>query len=731
MAQGSHFVSGVAVATNAGVGGVALIDASGCGDLDSIAMAGGRDHNGVAVAAGTGVNGLAVGGAGSLGGLLSVAMAGGGDCIGVSVAADGAGVDLAAVLGAGGGGLHAGVLVARGLQNFHILITAGAGGGDRAVSGAGGSHGDSLVLVLMCIFVSFHEDNQPVILLAHLRGGEGLECGAGVADGVVVAGTGAANCQDLAAVLGFQAPVAVGAGGRVDGDGLAGGTGGGTCGAQILAVVGVLQGELAALGGGGPGQGLVIGDDVSAVVIRLDGDFGGTGRAVDGIGAHAGVIVAVVYQQVTLAGFHGSGLAPDGAGNFGLFGDFRNVGDGGLGGSGFGGSRLSCLGLGRCGLGGFGNLGGGNGSMVAGDSHIQGVVAGIDTGTGVGGVLDGVLINQDSHDHIPAGAGRGVGTGGSGLHVAAADVGEVQGHGLGVAAAVRADGHGAALCVVVVGGLVILVVVAEEECHVHLSRNGVDGRTPLVSVAVVVTVVQQGLVGDNQQRTVLVELRSVGAEILDGLLHGCGKAVGCAVAGETGAVAVIGGHVAHAQHVDIVVAVVVGAVDAVITGAVNQMAGLVQQGAAVFQNSVAVMVGPDVVDGHLGIAQGAADVSVDGGSIAGVFAVAGVAVVVNGKCIAAAVDRGNGQAGLLDGTENAGDRAFLVIALVGVQIGEDNCGINGCLGSFGGQDVHGDRRKHQNQNQQCGHNSLHVVCRFHCHFSFTVVAAFSLLTAPG
>ena len=567
------------------------------------------------------------------------------------------------------------------------------------------------------VLVGLHEDGDPVVQGAHLGGGADLELGAGVAQGVVVAGGGTAQGQDLAVVLGLQSEGGVGAAadGGIHGQVGAGVVVGGAGGAQILAGDGVGQVEAGAVGGGDPGQGLVIGDNIGTGGIGLDLQGHGSGIAADGVGADIGIVVAVVDQDVTLAGLHGGGLAPDLTLGHGFLGD---LGGHGLSGSGLSGGRLGDFGLSGSGLGDFGLLGGSGGGVVTGHGGIQGVIAGVNAGAGVGGVLDGVVIDDDGHDHVPAGAGGGVGAGGGGLHVAAADVGEVQLHALGVAAAVGADGHGAALGVVVVAGLVILVVVTEEEGHVHLLGNGVDGGAPLVGIAVVVAVVQQGLVGDDQQGAVLQQLGGIGLEIGDGLIHGGGEAILGAVAGEACAVAVVGGDVGHAQQVDVVVAVVGGAVNAVVTGTVDQVAGLVQQSAAVFLNGVAVMVGPDVVDGHIGIAHGVADVAADGGGVAGVLAVGAVRVAVDGKCVAAADDVGHGQARVPDGTENALNGALLVVALAGVQIGEDDRSIDGSLGSVCAEDLHRSCGDHQNQNQQCRQESFDVASQFHSDFSF-------------
>ena len=698
VAQSGDLVSNVSLAADAGVGGVTVLGAGGSGGNSAVAVTQSGDHLGNGLAADAADLGLqAVLGAGGSHdvGLVDM-LAGGGDDLGIGVGADGTGVDLAAVLCTGGRSLGAGVAVADGRDLLNGLGAAGTDGGDGAILGAGGSHGDGLKAVLVGSLLGLHKEGQPVIHGAHLGGVDHLELAVIQADGIVVAGAAAADRQDLLIVLGLHAPAVVdGAAAGLShsqlGVGAAVGSAGGP---QIGAGLGIVQEEVAAAGGGGPGQRQIVADDVGAVVIGLHLNGHGGGIAAHGEGADIGGIVAVVDQHIALTGGDGLGLAPDLAARHG------NIGGLGLGSLGLGGLRLRSLGhsglrdLGRLGLG---------GGMVTGHGDVQSITAGVDAGVGVGRVLDGILIEHHGHDGVAAGAGGGVGAGGGGLSVAGADVCKVQHHVLGVAAAVGADGHGAALGVVVIAGLVILVIVAEEVGNIHALCHFVDGGCPQIGMAVVVAVVQQGLVGHDQQGLALVQSGNVVLKPSDILLDHGGAV-------QAGVIAVIGAGVGHTQQIDVVVAVVVSAVDAVIACAVDQMAGLVQQRNAVLLNGVAVMVGPDIVDGDGGIAQGIMDVAGDGAGIAGILA----AVLIDREGIAAAGDGGDGQTGVFQGTKEAVDVALLVIALAGVQVGENDGGIDGRIGC--GQHIHRDQGEHHHENEHCRQNSLCVGCQFHCTF---------------
>ena len=688
-------------------------------------MAGGGDALGVGIAAGAGINLAAFLGTGGCSDLGGIAVAGGGNALGVGITA-GAGIYLAAFLGTGGCGFNTGVLVAQSLQDFHSLLAAGAGLGNGTVRGAGSCHGHGGELVLMGILIGLLKDNQPVAHGADFGGREGLELAAVIAGGIIVAGRGTANCQHLAAILGFQAPAAIGTHRGICGDILAGAAGSRACGTQILAVLCILQRELAALCGCSPCQSGIIADNVRTGAVGLHRHGNRRGIAANGIGIHTGSIIAVVHQDILLTGGNGGSLAPDLAGFFrnslfgnGLFGDsfLGNglFGDSFLGNGLFGDGHFGDSFLGN---GGFGNLGQNNRGVITGNGNIQGIVAGVNAAAVIGGITDGIRIDQHGNRSADTGGGA-VGSGGLGFQITRTDVGKIQNHRLGIAAAVRADGHGAALGVIIVACLVISMVVAEEECHVHIQCNSIDGRCPLVSMAVVVTVVQQGLMGSDQQRTVLVHFGSICLEIGNGGFHRRGKAIGCTVAQEACTVTVVGGSICHAQHIDVVVAVICSAQDAVGACAVCHVAGLIDGGGAIFLDRIAVMVGPDKVDINGGIVQtaGAADGIGQGGSVAGVLVETGVAgIVVDGKCVAAAGDGSVGDTRLLQSAHQRVQHIRLVVAFIAVQIAEQNSRIHdsagGCLG------IHGHHREDQNKRQQSRKESLQIGS--HCISSFFI-----------
>jgi hypothetical protein len=52
----------------------------------------------------------------------------------------------------------------------------------------------------------------------------------------------------------------------------------------------------------------------------------------------------------------------------------------------------------------------------------------------------------------------------------------------------------------------MVMVMTEEVSHIHLLSYLVDGSSPLISMAVVITAVQQRLVAGNEQRLSLVKL---------------------------------------------------------------------------------------------------------------------------------------------------------------------------------------------------------------------------------
>ena len=357
----------------------------------------------------------------------------------------------------------------------------------------------------------------------------------------------------------------------------------------------------------------------------------------------------------------------------------------------------------------------GNGKFTA-DSLVNGIAAGVDTLGIIGGEADAVGIDADSHSGTLTGGAAG-GAGGGGGQITGAQMGEIQhladgcqivvvlpaGTGLVGIVPVGTVGelsgshsHGGTLGIVVIAAGVILVIVAVEECNVHFLSHLVDGIAPVGCPAVVVAVVEQRLMGNDQQRPVLVQGSGIRLEVFDGLRNRSGETLGSAViaAGgviETGIVAVIGTQVAHAQGVDVVVAVVLGAVDAVAACAVNQTAFFIDAG------TVTVMVGPDIVDRHGAVAQSGTDVAGNLGRIAGVLG----GICVDGESIAAACDAGDGKTGILECGHDSLDGAFLVVAGTGVQITENDRSVNG-IGILRCGYMHGQHGEDRCQNQQQG-----------------------------
>ena len=269
--------------------------------------------------------------------------------------------------------------------------------------------------------------------------------------------------------------------------------------------------------------------------------------------------------------------------------------------------------------------------------------------------------------------------------------------------------HGGTLGVVVVAAGVVLVVVAVEEGDVHLGRDFVDGIEPILSPAVVVTVVEQGLMGDDEQGAILVHGGDLSLEVLDGLGNGgsvavLGTVVGAGGVVETGGIAVVSAGIGHAQGEYVVVAVVGGAVDAVIAGTIDQAAGLVQgdllAGVVV---SAAVVVGPGVVDGDA-VAQHITDIAGDGVGISRIGA------FVAGECVTAAGDGREGQTGILKRGHDILHGALLVVAVAGVQVREDDRRIHDSR-IIRCECLHGDHAEHHDQNQQHGEDAgLKVSC---------------------
>ena len=158
MAVGCNFVSGVAVAAGAGVGGVTCGGAGGVGHNCVVGVAGGGDgllrgEDGVTLGAvrACGLTGLGAGGSHS--GIQNLVVAGGCDCLGVGVAA-GAGEGLHALSGTGGLSGHDTVIAVGDHGNRFLCngdctaertdLTLG-----QAFLGAGGSHcGDGVAVVV-------------------------------------------------------------------------------------------------------------------------------------------------------------------------------------------------------------------------------------------------------------------------------------------------------------------------------------------------------------------------------------------------------------------------------------------------------------------------------------------------------------------------------------------------------------------------------------------------------
>ena len=240
------------------------------------------------------------------------------------------------------------------------------------------------------------------------------------------------------------------------------------------------------------------------------------------------------------------------------------------------------LGLGGLGLGGLGVGGFGCGffhcCMLTHYGLIQSIVAGVDTVCIISSIVDGILIDSDAyHNALTGSAGGGAGAGGG--QIAAAHMGEVQGHlfrrqihggqiplahiVIPVPLVGSGNGHLAALGVVIVACLIVLMVVAVEESNIHGLCHFVDGVAPILCPGIVITVVVKGLVRNDKQGAVLLQLGSICLEVCDGFGNSGGKAVGHTVVGALGIVeacliAVIAAQVAHAQRIDIVIAVVVG-----------------------------------------------------------------------------------------------------------------------------------------------------------------------------
>ena len=337
------------------------------------------------------------------------------------------------------------------------------------------------------------------------------------------------------------------------------------------------------------------------------------------------------------------------------------------------------------------------------------VIAAVNAVGIVGGVDDLVLIDLDSQ----RGALTGGAGGGAGIHVTCADVGEVQGLGLcgqihaGQVAAQNVivpapvvcgcDGHGLALGVVVVAGLVIGMVVTEEVGNIHFSRDRIDGIEPILGPCIVVAVVEQGLVAHDEQGLALVQVSHGGLERSNGLGDSGSEAAGDAfgivglAVSKAGVVAVVGAQVAHAQVVDIVVVI-------------NHQGALLADG-----RSGPVMVGPGVVHGNIG--ENLPNVAVE------LVRVAGDCALVGREHITCAVDGSDGSANIgFDLVQHCLQGGCLVVFIgagsTNVQIAENNEGINGSFGCIRCKCADRQEAQQHHKAQQEGYKPFHVV-----HFS--------------
>ena len=373
--------------------------------------------------------------------------------------------------------------------------------------------------------------------------------------------------------------------------------------------------------------------------------------------------------------------------------------------------------------------------MVTLDGLVHGIAAGVQAVLVIGLQHQAILINDDRNGSAQTG-GAGGGAGGGGLQVAGAHMGEVQSlilsHQIAVVlptgtslivivpAVSGCHGHNGTLAIIIVRCLVILMVVTVEEDNVHLRGNLVNGIKPGFCPGVVITVVVQRLMGGDQQGLGLVQLGCVGLEVGNSLFNSGGKAIGNTVIGAGGIVkasliTVVAAQVTHAQGVDIVIVVVRSAVNAVITGAVGQMALLVQEhlvrGIVV---NITVMVRPDKVYIHRGITQAAAALDIANEGI-GIAIILG-AVRIDRECVATAGDRGIRHAGILKGRHDRLKLILLVVTAVGMQIAEHDRRIHRRLGgciirSVGlheqaAEVAHGQNAQDQHQCQQHAKQTL-------------------------
>ena len=271
--------------------------------------------------------------------------------------------------------------------------------------------------------------------------------------------------------------------------------------------------------------------------------------------------------------------------------------------------------------------------MVTGHSPVLGIIAGIDTIGVIGDVADAVIVDQYSHERTLTG-GAADGLGGGRLQITGRHMGEVQLHIDRVVTSIS-NRHLTALGVVVVARNVMIMVMAGEESNVHFFCHCIDGSTPLQRVTVVITAVQQGLVGDDQQGLGLIQLACHGLERGNRFSNRSVAAKACIVT-------IFGGHIRHAQGIDVVIAIVNGVGKAIIAETVNKAAALIDAG------SLTVMVGPDIVDRHRGITQRIADIA---RKHTGLIRIA-IPCFIDGESITAAGHAGEGHTGILHGAHN-------------------------------------------------------------------------------
>ena len=710
-------------------------------------MAGGSDHfHGLIAADGAGGDDGTVFGAGGLHGDGFGYVTLGFGHFHSLLAADSAGGGNGAALGAGGFHGDGFGYVALGFDHFHHGAAAdGAGFGDGAVFGAGSVHGHGFIYMLCG---DDHGKASQDLVFA----GDGADVGAcgsaveGLAPGDHVGGNGQGAVDIRAVGAGFHHQLgqngiqgcAVGDGVILDGFAAqtdvvstqAGGTGeleqtdgvAGGFGLEVVVAVAPAQVILGAAAPPAAGTGLV--DLVDTVAGVADGPGVG-GRAGSQAGAAAVQIGAIVGNGVVAAGgskgpaviggIHGDGVAVDGdvygvvaaggcAQSLGIALGHNQILGAGIDAVGIqlvdaaggqsdplvisiGQLRLGGLG-GNLGFGGFGGSFGNCGCVGTGNGRVHGADgAGVNAVCVHGDILDAVGIDVHQQGDFHTAGGGTVGTGGLGFHVTGTGMDEVQRDLTGGAVVFHI--HGIANTVEVVGQLVISVVVAVEQGDIHVLSGGIDDLAPLVGMAVVTAVVQQRHVGHHEQ----------GLGVIQGG-HGIGE-VGQLGRSEGGGDAVtgVGGHIGHADEVDVVVAVIGIAVNAVGTGAVHQTGD-------VCNTAVTVMVGPDIVYMYSFVIQAGAN---GGGNTAQRADVLGL---VAGEDVANAEDSADFAGGNIgNAAEGVLHQGGLAVGRAGVQVAEEGDGIDRGCGSCACVDRYQGENHHEHK--QRGKDSLDLICHFH------------------